>query len=194
MEDQTVYKTNDPCWDGYTQIGMKTKNGKRVPNCVPSAATIDLLVEQFNSGVGSSRHIQKENAYSVAREAVEKYDSLSDEEIYSAVLWELHAFAEYATSGSVDTKQEFSIHEIYLPKGHPATEASLAASSAWVSGASDLEESARGAVIAAFSGTSDEIEALHASTRLNVLVASGRLSDETLSQIKNLADEYSKVI
>ena len=23
-----------PCWDGYEQIGMKTKNGKKVPNCV----------------------------------------------------------------------------------------------------------------------------------------------------------------
>jgi hypothetical protein len=25
----------NPCWKGYTQIGMKTKNGKQVPNCVP---------------------------------------------------------------------------------------------------------------------------------------------------------------
>lgn len=25
----------DPCWDGYQQIGMKKKNGKEVPNCVP---------------------------------------------------------------------------------------------------------------------------------------------------------------
>ena len=24
-----------PCWDGYEQYGMKTKNGKKVPNCVP---------------------------------------------------------------------------------------------------------------------------------------------------------------
>jgi len=24
-----------PCWDGYEQIGMKTKDGKEVPNCVP---------------------------------------------------------------------------------------------------------------------------------------------------------------
>jgi hypothetical protein len=26
---------NSPCWDGYQQVGMKTKNGKQVPNCVP---------------------------------------------------------------------------------------------------------------------------------------------------------------
>lgn len=27
-------KSDDPCWKGYEQIGMKTKNGKEVPNCV----------------------------------------------------------------------------------------------------------------------------------------------------------------
>lgn len=26
---------NNPCWKGYEQIGMKEKNGKEVPNCVP---------------------------------------------------------------------------------------------------------------------------------------------------------------
>lgn len=25
----------DPCWDGYEMVGMKTKDGKKVPNCVP---------------------------------------------------------------------------------------------------------------------------------------------------------------
>jgi hypothetical protein len=23
------------CWSGYKQVGMKDKNGKKVPNCVP---------------------------------------------------------------------------------------------------------------------------------------------------------------
>lgn len=26
---------NDPCWSGYEMIGMKTKGGRQVPNCVP---------------------------------------------------------------------------------------------------------------------------------------------------------------
>ncbi len=36
------YKANEsriaedsPCWKGYKQVGMKNKNGKQVPNCVP---------------------------------------------------------------------------------------------------------------------------------------------------------------
>jgi len=26
---------DNPCWDGYEMVGMKTQNGKEVPNCVP---------------------------------------------------------------------------------------------------------------------------------------------------------------
>jgi hypothetical protein len=26
----------DPCWANYTQFGMKEKDGKQVPNCVPN--------------------------------------------------------------------------------------------------------------------------------------------------------------
>lgn len=28
-------KDKDPCWKNYQMVGMKTKNGKKVPNCVP---------------------------------------------------------------------------------------------------------------------------------------------------------------
>ena len=28
-------------WSGYKQVGMKTKNGKQVPNCVPESMSIE---------------------------------------------------------------------------------------------------------------------------------------------------------
>ena len=31
----------EACWDGFKQVGMKTKNGKQVPNCVPEEMSID---------------------------------------------------------------------------------------------------------------------------------------------------------
>tara|TARA_R110000824_G_scaffold156963_3_gene330355 strand:- start:2713 stop:2889 length:177 start_codon:yes stop_codon:yes gene_type:complete len=31
-----ITEDENPCWDGYKQIGMKEKNGKQVPNCVPN--------------------------------------------------------------------------------------------------------------------------------------------------------------
>jgi len=30
-------KKDDPCWKGYKKLGMKVKNGKKVPDCVPDA-------------------------------------------------------------------------------------------------------------------------------------------------------------
>lgn len=36
--DDIELSTEDPCWEGYKQIGMKKKNGKMVPNCVPDGA------------------------------------------------------------------------------------------------------------------------------------------------------------
>ncbi len=34
-EDFIEKMKDDPCWKGYQAVGMKTKNGKKVPNCVP---------------------------------------------------------------------------------------------------------------------------------------------------------------
>ena len=30
-----LLESKNPCWKGYKQIGMKEKNGKEVPNCIP---------------------------------------------------------------------------------------------------------------------------------------------------------------
>lgn len=32
---QYLKESEDPCWDGYTQRGMKKKGNKEVPNCIP---------------------------------------------------------------------------------------------------------------------------------------------------------------
>lgn len=34
-EDNPFEKAQGPCWEGYEMVGYKTKNGKKVPNCVP---------------------------------------------------------------------------------------------------------------------------------------------------------------
>lgn len=33
-EDNPFEKAQGPCWEGYEMVGYKTKNGKKVPNCV----------------------------------------------------------------------------------------------------------------------------------------------------------------
>ena len=43
-------RDDDPCWEGYEQIGMKTKGGKEVPNCVPMKEYIDrIIVEEYKA-------------------------------------------------------------------------------------------------------------------------------------------------
>ena len=34
QSSETSLKETSPCWDGYKQVGMKTKGGRQVPNCV----------------------------------------------------------------------------------------------------------------------------------------------------------------
>ena len=36
-QNESKKEDDDPCWDGYRMIGMKEKDGKKVPNCVPDS-------------------------------------------------------------------------------------------------------------------------------------------------------------
>ena len=36
VEEEKKMKGKDPCWDGYEMAGTKEKDGKTVPNCIPS--------------------------------------------------------------------------------------------------------------------------------------------------------------
>jgi|TARA_B110000211_G_C13905330_1_gene475893 hypothetical protein len=39
------YKTGGgPCWKNYKMVGMKSKGGRKVPNCVPKKASKGLMV------------------------------------------------------------------------------------------------------------------------------------------------------
>jgi hypothetical protein len=40
-------ENSGPCWDGYKQVGMKEKDGKMVPNCVPIDASDDSSDAEF---------------------------------------------------------------------------------------------------------------------------------------------------
>tara|TARA_R110002110_G_scaffold53401_3_gene154285 strand:- start:20 stop:412 length:393 start_codon:yes stop_codon:yes gene_type:complete len=33
--EEVIAEEADPCWDDYEMVGMKEKDGKEVPNCVP---------------------------------------------------------------------------------------------------------------------------------------------------------------
>ena len=54
MMDDLEKDEDDPCWDGYVQLGTKMKNGKEVPKCVPMEEAKKQIKEDLNERVNSS--------------------------------------------------------------------------------------------------------------------------------------------
>lgn len=59
--------SENPCWEGYVQVGMKTKDGKEVPNCVPAAeaamqATAGSKPAEANEKIKGSKKNKKGSA------------------------------------------------------------------------------------------------------------------------------------
>jgi hypothetical protein len=38
---ESMNEDENPCWKGYEMVGMKMKNGKEVPNCVPKNESLN---------------------------------------------------------------------------------------------------------------------------------------------------------
>ena len=195
--------SDDPCWEGYVQLGMKKLKGQMVPNCVPIGAAQNLELFQsamssdeleevltlYNGAVGGYRRVALTAAAEVvARSYVQYKDAYSGEELSEAVLWELHSYLEYATLGMEDDIDVVASHNDLLNEGHPALAltASLHARINWAASAPELEESAREAVKIALSSEADAIEALHATSRVKALVSSGGLSAHTAALVNSL--------
>lgn len=56
----------EECWQGYTQKGMKPKNGKMVPNCVPEEQQDETLSIQGRRALGRAMKRRK-NKLALAR-------------------------------------------------------------------------------------------------------------------------------
>jgi Family of unknown function (DUF6496) len=52
--------SENPCWKGYKQVGMKEKNGKQVPNCVPDKKSAPKKLSPHDKKVAQVMHKFKE--------------------------------------------------------------------------------------------------------------------------------------
>jgi hypothetical protein len=64
--DLPFVEEEDPCWKDYKQVGMKDKNGKKVPNCVPEDSLKEedekeLNKPHRNSGSGKKYYVYVKN-------------------------------------------------------------------------------------------------------------------------------------
>jgi len=68
----------DPCWKGYQMIGMKDKNGRKVPNCVPEEFTADQqfdIIEQMVMDIAEEHNLDPELIW-------EKFEEIEDVQLY----------------------------------------------------------------------------------------------------------------
>lgn len=75
---------SDACWSGYEAIGMKMKNGKKVPNCVPVKEEMSLE-EQFDYIEELVMELSEQ--YNLDSDLIwEKFDTISDDELFEAAV------------------------------------------------------------------------------------------------------------
>ena len=60
--------TNEACWDSHKQVGMKNKNGKMVPNCVPKEEAQDSDIKDRKGSQPAGYHKGLSKAQKVARD------------------------------------------------------------------------------------------------------------------------------
>ena len=62
-EKEVKKKKDDPCWDGYVQLGTKKKDGKEVPNCVPMDEALQEAQKRFGVQSLSEKKSGGDDAY-----------------------------------------------------------------------------------------------------------------------------------
>jgi len=123
----------NPCWDGYEQIGMKMKNGKKVPNCVPikrakNLSTIEeqtqkikdaalALVKEANTEFTGTRLVTARAALTIVDRSIAKNEAEPFSVRKHRALTELSQYVTLAQQNRVlNGKPE---HTDLLPVAHP---------------------------------------------------------------------------
>jgi hypothetical protein len=66
-------KMGNPCWKGYKAYGMKKKNGKQVPNCVPVKEGLDETFETLDEVAAWQRKEGKRESGGLNQKGVDSY-------------------------------------------------------------------------------------------------------------------------
>lgn len=112
----------DPCWKGYEQVGMKKKNGKTVPNCVPvkeqndvrtpSEKTLsrkfDLSKDKIKEIIMKGSKVEKEHTKSQSKAEEIARDHLGEIPDYYTRLSKMEKTAKKQMSESCETSEKQS--------------------------------------------------------------------------------------
>lgn len=99
----------DPCWKGFQQIGMKTKNGKEVPNCVPikkKKKNESVVVSEWVKSIAE----QKYHTFTSKNEIMEMIKSkLNEQEVGEGVKKGHNGIPEFMTYSSIKSGGDVEI-------------------------------------------------------------------------------------
>lgn len=111
QEENIDEAAQGPCWKGYQQYGMKKKNGKEVPNCVPKEEYEELVAQLVSEGYSDEQVreileaieddmevIFEEDGYSIISEEVLEEQFYEDVELVANWLQE---------EGVIETDEDF---------------------------------------------------------------------------------------
>lgn len=131
---------DDPCWEGYVQLGMKEVDGKMVPNCVPIDAassekvlfstsveeTLASKVKNHNKKSKSGRKTTKTVAKAVYRRGAKNYSAsqMATMTRSEAALQRVDAYLRLLSSGSPRNPSYIEDNDL-LPASHPRSSRKL---------------------------------------------------------------------
>jgi hypothetical protein len=89
VSSQPMDEAKGPCWTGYQQVGMKKKNGKQVPNCVPESADPVTEAPATDTLTKLKKIVDDKQAYAIKFEdgsmKVDLYTASAILKVYEAV-------------------------------------------------------------------------------------------------------------
>lgn len=137
------------------------------------------LVAEANTDLPKERRVTMASAEEAAARAVEDSFEIKEEKAAGEyVRSELSHFLGFATGAVIASGAK---HRDLLPKGHPMSETSSKEEKLnWILSDKSLPESHKDAITAALEDSEDELRALHSSTRLRALLASGAISNDVV--------------
>lgn len=75
VKEEKQMKDKDPCWKGYQMVGMKDKNGKKVPNCVPEEVQQEGAVPAKEKII-TVKHKESGKTLRISANAASKYRTM----------------------------------------------------------------------------------------------------------------------
>jgi hypothetical protein len=84
----------DTCWKGYTAVGLKKKDGKMVPNCVPKEEInedSDSAARELHTYADKNTQLHKTSHVPVAKNLEKKFKKGTYDHEKAKTLWKYHA-------------------------------------------------------------------------------------------------------